>query len=170
MKKIYSVFLLGNTFFVLSCNNSGTANNAAEDSSTKMSKDSDFDRDKARTAITDETAKFSDEFKRGDSVALAAHYGSDAWILPQNGEVVKKEGLVSFWGGFIRSGVKELKLSVQDVSGNNDMVVETGTYELLGDNNKSVDKGKYVVVWKKENDSWKIFRDIFNTNLPATTK
>ncbi len=170
MKKIFSVFLLGRTFFLLSCNNSGNANNAAEDSSTKMTKDNGFDREKARTAITDETAKFSDDFKRGDSVALAAHYGPDAWILPQNGEAVKKEGLVSFWGSFIRSGVKELKLSVQDVSGNNDMVVETGAYELAGDNNKSIDKGKYVVVWKKENDSWKIFRDIFNTNLPAATK
>ena len=170
MKKIFFVFLLGSIFFVLSCNNSGTANTASEDSSTKMSKDNGFDLDKARTTIADETAKFSDDYKRGDSVALAAHYASDGMLMPQNSEAVKKDGLVSVWGSFIRSGIKELKLSVEDVAGNDDMLTETGTYELIGDNNKSLDKGKYAVVWKKENGSWKIFRDIFNTNLPATTK
>jgi ketosteroid isomerase-like protein len=170
MKKFFPVFLLGSTFTILSCNNAGTANNASEESSTKMSKESVFDLDKARTTITDETAKFSDEFKRSDSIALAAHYASDGMIMPPNSEAVKKDGLVSLWGNFIRSGIKELKLSVQDVAGNDDMLTETGTYELVGDNNKSLDKGKYVVVWKNENGSWKIFRDIFNTNLPATTK
>lgn len=73
-------------------------------------------------------------------------------------------------GKFYQIGVKELKLDVQDVTGNEDMLTETGTYELIGDNNKSLDKGKYVVVWRNENGSWKIFRDIFNTNLPAPTK
>ena len=170
MKKFFPVFLLGSAFIFLSCNNAGTANNASEDSSTKMSKESAFDLDKARTTIAGETAKFSDEFKRGDSIALAAHYASDGMIMPQNSEAVKKDGFVSLWGNFIRSGIKELKLSVQDVAGNDDMLTETGTYELVGDKNKSLDKGKYVVVWKNENGSWKIFRDIFNTNLPATAK
>jgi ketosteroid isomerase-like protein len=170
MKKIFFVFLLGSTFFLLCCNNSGTANSAGEDSATKMSKDNSFDLDKARTTITGETAKFAEEFKRGDSVALAAHYAADGMVMPQNSEAITKDGLVSMWGSFIRSGIKELKLTVQDVAGNNDMLTETGAYELIGDNNKSVDKGKYVVVWKAENGEWKIFRDIFNTNLPATTK
>jgi len=170
MKKIFSIFLLGTTFFVLSCNNSGTANSTAEDSSTKMSNENSFDLDKARTTISDQTAKFSEAFKNRDSVALAAHYAEDGMVMPPNSEAVKKDGLVSLWGGWIRSGIKELKLSVQDVAGNDDMLTETGTYELVGDNNKSLDNGKYVVVWKKENGSWKIFRDIFNTNLPATTK
>jgi len=170
MKKIFSVFLLGSLFIVLACNNSGTTGSTSEDSSTKMTTESSFDPDKARTAIANETAKFAEEFKKGDSVALAAHYASDGMIMPQNSEAVKKDGLVSMWSSFIRSGIKELKLDVQDVTGNEDMLTETGTYELIGDNNKSLDKGKYVVVWRNENGSWKIFRDIFNTNLPATTK
>jgi len=170
MKKIFFVFLLGSTFFLLCCNNSGTANSGTEDSTTKMSKDNSFDLDKARTTIANETAKFSDEFKRGDSAALAAHYAADGMIMPSNSEAIKKDGLTAMWGSFIRSGIKELRLTVQDVAGNEEMLTETGAYELVGDNNKSVDKGKYVVVWKSENGEWKIFRDIFNTNLPAATK
>ena len=50
------------------------------------------------------------------------------------------------------------------------LLAETGTYEMYGDNNKTLDKGKYVVVWKQENGQWKIYRDIWNTSMPAGTK
>ena len=45
--------------------------------------------------------------------------------------------------------------------------LETGRYELYDAQNKILDKGKYVVVWKQENGEWKLFRDIFNSDLPA---
>jgi ketosteroid isomerase-like protein len=43
-------------------------------------------------------------------------------------------------------------------------VVETGNYEM-DDSTKTVDKGNYMVVWKKDGDKWKIFRD-----MPAAMK
>ncbi len=38
---------------------------------------------------------------------------------------------------------------------------------MFGADNKSLDKGKYVVVWKKQNGNWKMYRDIWNSNMPA---
>lgn len=166
MKKVAPLCLVGIAFFILSCNNSAKSDNTSADSSAMMTKDNGFDLNKARATIEDATKKFSEEYKNGDSVALAGHYTSDALLMPQNSEAVKKEGLVSAWAAFIRSGIKELRLTVQDVAGNNEMLTETGVYGLYGDNNKMLDQGKYVVVWKNENGEWKIFRDIFNTNLP----
>jgi ketosteroid isomerase-like protein len=29
-----------------------------------------------------------------------------------------------------------------------------------------MDDGKYVVLWKREKDGWKLYRDIFNSNTP----
>ena len=40
-------------------------------------------------------------------------------------------------------------------------------YELYDAENKMIDKGKYVVVWKPVNGEWKLFRDIFNSDMPA---
>lgn len=167
MRKLITPLLLGNIFFIASCNNSGTTSTPAEDSSNKMAGEKNFDLEKARTAIDEENRKFMDDFKKGDSTSLAAHYAADGMVLAPNADPVKKEGLAALWGSFIRSGVKDLKISPTDVSGNDEMLTETGMYELYGDNNKMVDKGKYVVVWKNENGSWKIFRDIFNTTQPA---
>lgn len=42
---------------------------------------------------------------------------------------------------------------------------------MYGDNNVLLEKGKYMSALKKENGTWKIFRDIWNTNAsPAPAK
>ena len=168
MKKTFSLYVLIGAAFILSCHNSTTAGKAASDSSNNMMAEKNFDLNKARNSIDEENKKFTDEVKKGDSVGLASHYASDGMALPPNSEAVKKEGLISLWGSFIRMGVKELRLSTQDVKGSDEMLTETGTYELYGDKNKMLDKGKYVVVWENENGSWKIYRDIFNTSMPES--
>jgi ketosteroid isomerase-like protein len=51
-----------------------------------------------------------------------------------------------------------------------DLGVTSGPYQItMMENGKKVDdKGKYVTVWKKQADgSWKVVRDIFNSDLPA---
>ena len=67
-------------------------------------------------------------------------------------------------------GVKEIKLTTDDVTGNGELAGETGKYEMYGNNNKLLDKGKYVVIWKNENGEWKLYRDIWNTSMPAKSK
>src|SRR5258705_4036589 len=166
MRTIILTVLLGSIFSFVSCNNSGTTTSGDKDSTNKTTAEQSFDLDKARAAIDEENRKFMDDLKRKDSVALAAHYAADGMVLAPNADPVKKDGLAGLWGSFIRSGVTELKISPTDVAGNDEMLTETGMYELYGNDNKMIDKGKYVVVWKKENGSWKIFRDIFNTNQP----
>jgi ketosteroid isomerase-like protein len=31
---------------------------------------------------------------------------------------------------------------------------------------KVVDRGKYIVIWKREQGQWKLHRDIWNTSMP----
>jgi len=157
------LFVSGSTIFMLACNNGAkddTANSPKTDSTS-------FDIGKAKSATADINAKFSEEMKKGDSAGMASHYASDAWLMPPNSEPVKKENIVSAWGGAMRMGVKDVKLTTDDVIGNDDALGETGRYEMYGNNNELLDKGKYVVLWKKENDEWKIYRDIWNTSMPA---
>ncbi|HEY1201216.1 MAG TPA: DUF4440 domain-containing protein, partial [Niastella sp.] len=82
-----------------------------------------------------------------------------------NSEPFKGAAIANAWGGAIRMGMKELKITTVDLTGNAELLVETGMYEMMGDGNKTLDKGKYVVVWKPEGDGWKIYRDIGNSNM-----
>lgn len=53
-----------------------------------------------------------------------------------------------------------------------DLAYTSGTYQsaLKGGSGKaSVDKGKYLTIWKKQADgSWKVLFDTFNSDLPAS--
>ena len=161
MKKSILFFLTSMlAIFFVACNDTATTDNkmAANDSTVSDSKS-------VEAHIRKEASNFEEEIRRGDSTALAAHYASDAVVMPPNSDEVKGNDIAGLWGGAIRMGVKDMKLNITDITGGGDVYAETGTYEMFGAENKSLDKGKYVVVWKKDNDKWKMYRDIWNSNM-----
>ena len=153
------------TIFMVACNSASTDSKTAD--ATEKKETPAFDLATAKTAIEAENAKFMDAFKKGDSAGAASNYAQDALVMPSNAEPVAKSAIAPLWGSFIRMGVKDVKLIVDDIAGNAEIISETGRYEIYAAENKMLDKGKYVVVWKPENGAWKIYRDIFNTNMPA---
>lgn len=163
MKKLnLYVVILTTAYFILACNNSS--------SNIKETGDS-FDLAKETDWVKNEVIKFSNDLKKGDSMALATYYSSDALAMPPNLESVMKKDIASMWGEAIRMGVKDIKLNVTEVKGNKDLLLEVGTYQMYGDNSVLLEKGKYISALKKENGNWKVFRDIWNTNaLPAAVK
>lgn len=163
MKKYCFLLLAGSILFITACENTATENAAGNNTGDTTAA---FDLSKARAWIESDNAKFMEEVKKGDSNALAAHYASDAWLMFDNSEPMKGKEIASAWGGSFRMGLKELKLTTQDLTGNAELLAETGEFEVIGENNKTLDKGKYVVVWKPENGGWKIYRDIANSNTP----
>ena len=64
------------------------------------------------------------------------------------------------------SGIKEAKLETGEVDGNGATAVEVSKYSLHDTNGETLDSGKYIVVWKEEDGSWKLHRDIFNSSVP----
>lgn len=151
------VVLLTTTSFIFACNNP---------SSNTKETGASFDLAKETEWVKQEVKKFSTDLKKGDSTALASYYSSDAIVMPPNMRSVMKKDIASLWGEAIRMGVKDITLNVTEVTGNENLLLEVGTYEMYGDNNMLLEKGKYMSALKKENDSWKVFRDIWNTNEP----
>ena len=165
-KSNFLIFTLLFTVFFIACKDTTTTNiktSATDSTGNEMQSVKEY--------IKKEVANFEEEVKKGDSNAMAAHYASDAIVMPPNSEPVKGNDIVNLWGGALRMGVKDLKLNTTDISGGGDLYSETGNYEMFGADNKSLDRGKYVVVWKKDNANWKMFRDIWNSNaIPPASK
>ena len=163
MKKV--LLLIGPAMMLFaSCGNQTTAENtsAKKDSTT-------FDITAVKAAIADANKAFSEAVVKGDSVAIADLYTSDANMLPPNmPKAENREGILGMAGGFARMGIKSFSLESTDVYGNPDMVVEEGKYTVGDDKGKALDEGKYIVLWKQENGKWKLYRDIWNSNMPST--
>jgi uncharacterized protein (TIGR02246 family) len=103
-----------------------------------------------------------------DPKAIAEFYSEDGAILAPGMPIAKGRSAVeAAWKGLV--GMKDFSLtfspSLVDVAQSGDIAYEIGTYELGFTTDKPVhDKGKYVVVWKKSGDDWKVMADIFNSD------
>jgi len=125
-----------------------------------------------RRAIEEANLKFIECIRNGDAAALSALYTEDACLLPTNFEMMRgREAVEEFWGGAISGlGLKDAVLTTVDLAGGGDTVTEMGEYLLKfqPEGQEPIeDKGKYIVLWKKTPEGWKLRWDIFNTNLPA---
>ena len=73
---------------------------------------------------------------------------------------------------FANATVTDFKLTTADVIVTGDYAIETGAYDMTVKpkaGKAEPDIGKYVTVWQKQPDgSWKIIRDIFNSDKSAT--
>jgi uncharacterized protein (TIGR02246 family) len=104
-------------------------------------------------------------YNAGDAAALAALYGKDAVVMPPNAEPASGSAAIrTFFDGDVKSGAK-MALTVEDVSGSGENVVESGKFVATSADGKHLDHGKYVTVYKKAGGGWKIYRDIWNSNM-----
>ena len=126
-----------------------------------------FSLDSAKAAIAASNKVFGASFATGDSAAFANCYTSDGCIYNANmPKVCGTDGIRSFAGMGYQSGIRNIVITTEEVMGGKEAVVETGKYEVFVANNVSVEKGKFVVVWKEENGKWKMYRDIWNSDAP----
>ena len=127
-----------------------------------------------REEIEKSNAKFIEYIRKGDTTGLATLYTEDAKLMPTNSPaIVGRENIKEFWAAAAETmGVKDAALTTVELVGEGDTVTEYGEYKLmvqLEGQEAGEDVGKYVVLWNKTPEGWKLHWDIFNTNLPAPT-
>ncbi len=111
---------------------------------------------------------FMAAYNRADARALVALYTKDGEIMPPNTKVVSgPRALERLFRSFWKAGDTVIKLETVETDGSGDFAYEVGKYTLSGKTGKVNDRGKYIVVWKKVAGHWKLYRDIFNSNMPA---
>jgi len=122
----------------------------------------------ARAAIEAANKQFAAAFAKGDAAALSAMYTTNAMAFPPNGEIARGQAAIqNIWKGAISAGLKGVVLTTAEVETHGDTAHEVGTYEMRDAGGKPADRGKYIVIWKREQGQWKLHRDIWNTNMPA---
>ena len=121
-----------------------------------------------RSAIDAGVESFMAAFSRGDAAGLAALYTENGQVLPPNGDFVTgRQAVAVFWQAVMDMGIKEAQIQILEVEGHGDTAIEVSTFTLLGEGGQVLDKGKYIVLWKRERGQWKLHRDIFNSSMPA---
>jgi ketosteroid isomerase-like protein len=108
-------------------------------------------------------AKWIEFFNKGDFAGVRSLYTADATAFPPGSPMVRGDAIGAMWKGMAEQ-VGEPKLMTLDVKPLGPTAAqEIGTFRLKtkGPNPKDV-KGKYLVIWEKVGNDWKLAADIWN--------
>jgi ketosteroid isomerase-like protein len=118
-----------------------------------------IDLEKARAVIANRDKQFSKYLFNGDSLALVNMYTKDAQLGTSKGTEIP-----STLGSWVRSSIKDdtrnVTFTTTSLTSDGEFLIEVGYAETKDSLNKLKHKGKYLVVWKQENEEWKLYRDI----------
>ncbi|MGH2563334.1 MAG: hypothetical protein ACRDE5_02395 [Ginsengibacter sp.] len=129
-----------------------------------------FDIKQAEASITQSNQNFMRSFKDLDSVGAASCYTTYAKAMAANMAAVKgRNNITHFINGLMKKGFRNLEISTTNIWGDSSIVAEEGVYSVTDSIGKNIDKGKYIVLWKPEAGNWKMFRDIWTTDLPDSS-
>jgi ketosteroid isomerase-like protein len=109
---------------------------------------------------------YSQRFVTNDSAFYSERYCVDAEVYsPGVAAVVGRDSIRSFFYSGGNNTEAKIELPEGKFYGNEDMVIEEGTYNFPDGKGGSFDKGKFIAIWKQEDGIWKLYREIWNTDL-----
>jgi uncharacterized protein (TIGR02246 family) len=115
-------------------------------------------------------AAFMKAFNAKDATALAATYTDDGILMSPNQPESKTAVAIGTEAHqmFASTPITGILLNVTEtqVTGGG-YAYCTGFYTLLGANNSTLDRGKFLEVLKQTDQGWKIHRDMYSSDLPA---
>ena len=124
-----------------------------------------FDLTQAKAAIKQSTINITKAFENDDTAAIANAYTKNARLLSSGHEPLEDDSIRFYLTQLLNSNVKSIDIKSQGVWGDSSLLAEEGTYTLEGKNNADLDEGKYIVLWKRESGNWKIYRQMWTSNL-----
>jgi len=112
-----------------------------------------------RPIIESRNALYAKYLLDGDSVSIAALYAADGKMGCKKGAEILSEV-----GSWIRNSIKNdsrhVSFKTITLNSDDDLLIETGLAEGKNDIGELKYSFRYLVVWKKENGVWKLYRDV----------
>jgi len=123
--------------------------------------------EEAKAAIAKSNARYFQAFVKNDSSIFIDSYAEDACILAPNAQPFcgRKAFADFFRGGYNDYGLRNGKFITTNVYGDGkEYVTEEGLWQSINSRGEVFDDGKFLVLWKKTKDGWKMYRDSFSSN------
>jgi ketosteroid isomerase-like protein len=101
----------------------------------------------------------------GNSEKLSRFYTENGKIFPNNTNIITgREAIKKRWTLPEGLTIKYHKVTPSEIKIIDDFAYDYGYYEgsSVSQKGESSFKGKYVIIWEKIDDDWKIYLDIWN--------
>jgi ketosteroid isomerase-like protein len=123
--------------------------------------------EEAKKAIAASNAIYFQAFVRGDSSIFIHRYTTDCCIMaPDAPALCGPDAALHFFRiAYYQAGLRDGQFVTTNVYGDGEnFVTEEGTWQSYDANHMLFDDGKFLVLWKKTPQGWKMYRDSFSSN------
>jgi ketosteroid isomerase-like protein len=125
--------------------------------------------EEAKKAIAESNATYFKSFVKNDSSIFINSYAEDACILAPNAPAMcGREAFAKFFrSAYEDYGLRNGQFITTAIYGDGkEYVTEEGFWKSFNAKGELFDDGKFLVLWKKTKNGWKMFRDSFSSNHP----
>jgi ketosteroid isomerase-like protein len=119
-----------------------------------------------REEINAANRRFMALFASDDIAGVAERYTEDAQLLVPHAEAIRGRAAIEAVFNSRRGQGHTLNFDSKELEGYADTAVEIGEYTRKQGDGQTIDRGKYLVIWKRIGGDWKIHRDMLATSLP----
>jgi ketosteroid isomerase-like protein/predicted TIM-barrel fold metal-dependent hydrolase len=120
-----------------------------------------------RAAIQELARRFSAAYVRGDAGAMTDLYTRDAVLFPERSAAITgRDAIRRYWTLPPGRRVTRHVLSPEGITIDGRHAYDHGTFEIAGERDGVAwgpSHGKYVVVWRREGDTWRMHLDMWNS-------
>lgn len=119
-----------------------------------------------RAVIATRLKRLGAALAAGDAAGLADFYTQNGMLLPSGYDLVEgRQAIAAFWRDAMDQGIADIVFDTVEVEHDGDTIVEISRFAMSGADGEVIERGKGLAVWKVEDGTWKVHRDIWNTNL-----
>ena len=151
--KIKSLIIGALVLSGLSCTNISEKSEVSQPSNNDK-----FDLETATKIVEQRNKEFEDALKIGDSIAVGDIYTKDTKII---GAYSGRENIVKEVYEMTLDSLTGIKFRIINLWGNENIIIEDAYVEFFHSDGTKMSKGECLLVWKKEKDKWRIFRDVY---------
>lgn len=138
---------------------------------TVTDKTANFDTASLKKIIDNKNNQFTQAHITGDTSFLNNIFTRDARVLAPNSKIVTGRSAIALVNlAYINFGITEFREETTALYGNGDYLINEGTYFMKYGANNIIDKGKFINIWKKIDGDWRLYSNIWNTDIPIPSE
>ena len=120
----------------------------------------------ARAAVIDIENELVRRINNANWESAAAVYTKDATIYaPGSPPISGQKAIASFWHTAAIRSMKSIELQLVDLSISGDQLTARGKYVMSNQQKEIIDIGKFIALYRKENNTWHLQTDMFNSSM-----
>ncbi len=98
--------------------------------------------------------------------SMSKLYTSDGVIYPPGAPpVMGRNAIATFWRTVSNRGMDSFQLHLIDLEISGDLLIANGKYAMRNKQNEILDIGKFMAIYRKEDNEWRLQTDMFNSSL-----